>query len=133
MAARHLGVKTRLQGEDGCAGGDGDVAPLHGPPFSDPWSGVRSARRKFCAAAEGPAASQSRQAGAAIDTRGSRSERDLRHKRKQPGSVQATAEAARCSAFLSLEEAMDLSTKLKITAVMAAVLMAVVWAVPVPV
>jgi hypothetical protein len=51
MAARHLDVKTRLQGEDGCAGGDGDVAPLHGPPFSDPWSGVRSARRKFCAAA----------------------------------------------------------------------------------
>ena len=43
MAARHLDVKTRLQGEDGCAGGDGDVAPLHGPPFSDPWSGVRSA------------------------------------------------------------------------------------------
>jgi hypothetical protein len=39
----------------------------------------------------------------------------------------------RCSAFLSLEEAMDLSTKLKITAVMAALLMAVVWAVPVPV
>jgi hypothetical protein len=28
---------------------------------------------------------------------------------------------------------MDLSTKLKITAVMAAVLMAVIWAVPVPV
>ena len=51
MTARHLDVKTRLQGEDGCAGGDGDVAPLHGPPFSDPWSGVRSARRKFCAAA----------------------------------------------------------------------------------
>ena len=32
-----------------------------------------------------------------------------------------------------LEGVMDLSTKLKITAVMAAVLMAVVWAVPVPV
>jgi hypothetical protein len=32
-----------------------------------------------------------------------------------------------------LEEAMDLSTKLKITAVIAAVLMAVVWGVPVPV
>jgi hypothetical protein len=31
------------------------------------------------------------------------------------------------------EDAMDLSTKLKITAVMAAVLMAVIWAVPVPV
>ena len=66
MAARHLDVKTRLQGEDSCTGGDGDVAPLHGPPFSDPWSGVRSVRRKFWAAAEGPAASQSRQAGAAI-------------------------------------------------------------------
>ena len=35
MAARHLDVKTPLQGEDGCAGG-GDVAPLHRPPFSDP-------------------------------------------------------------------------------------------------
>jgi hypothetical protein len=42
MAARHLDVKTRLQGEDGCAGGDGDVAPLHGPPFSDPWSGAEA-------------------------------------------------------------------------------------------
>jgi hypothetical protein len=31
------------------------------------------------------------------------------------------------------EDAMDLSTKLKITAVMAAVLMAVLWSVPVPV
>jgi hypothetical protein len=31
------------------------------------------------------------------------------------------------------EDSMDLSTKLKIAAVMAAVLMAVVWAVPVPV
>jgi hypothetical protein len=31
------------------------------------------------------------------------------------------------------EDAMDLSTKLKITAVMAAVLMAMVWSVPVPV
>jgi hypothetical protein len=38
MAARHLDVKTPLQGEDGCAGG-GDVAPLHRPPFSDPLSG----------------------------------------------------------------------------------------------
>jgi hypothetical protein len=32
-----------------------------------------------------------------------------------------------------LEDVMDLATKLKITAVMAAVLMAVVWAVPAPV
>ena len=31
------------------------------------------------------------------------------------------------------EDAMDLSTKLKITAVLATVLMAVLWAVPVPV
>ena len=31
------------------------------------------------------------------------------------------------------EDAMDLSTKLKIAAIMAAVLMAVVWTVPVPV
>jgi hypothetical protein len=31
------------------------------------------------------------------------------------------------------EEAMDLSTKLEIAAMMAAVLMAVVWAVPVPI
>jgi hypothetical protein len=58
-----------LHGEDGHAGRDRDVAPLHRPPFSDPWSGVRSTRRKFCAAAEGPAAGQSRQAGAVIDTR----------------------------------------------------------------
>jgi hypothetical protein len=115
MAARHLDVKTRLQGEDGCAGGDGDVAPLHGPPFSDPWSGVRSARRKFCAAA-------------AIATKGNRSERDLRHS----VNTQAAYRAALRLASLP-EDAMDLSTKLKITAVMAAVLMAVVWAVPVPV
>ena len=32
MPWSHLDVKTRLQGEDGHAGGDGDVAPLHGPP-----------------------------------------------------------------------------------------------------
>jgi hypothetical protein len=68
MAARHLDVKTRLQGEDGCAGGDGDVVPLHGPPFSDPWSGVRSARRKFCAAAEGHAASKADAAGRSVIT-----------------------------------------------------------------
>ena len=128
MAARHLGVKTRLQGEDGCAGGDGDVAPLHGPPFSDPWSGVRSARRKFCAAAEGPAAGQSRQAGAPRDTRGSRSERDHRHSVTTRGRVQGGAEVGSRS-----EDAMDLYTKLKITAVLATVLMAVLWAVPVPV
>jgi hypothetical protein len=41
-----------LHGEDGNAGRDRDVAPLHGPPFPSPWG----ARRKFCAAAEGPAA-----------------------------------------------------------------------------
>jgi hypothetical protein len=34
---------------------------------------------------------------------------------------------------LASEDAMDLSTKLKIAAVMAALLMAVVWAVPIPV
>jgi hypothetical protein len=76
-----------LHGEDCHAGRDGDVAPLHGPPFSDPWSGVRSARRKFCAAAEGPAASQSRQAGAATDPRSSRSERDRRHSVSTRGRV----------------------------------------------
>jgi hypothetical protein len=32
-----------LHAEDGHAGRDGDSAPLHGPSFSDPWSGVRSA------------------------------------------------------------------------------------------
>ena len=77
--------------------------------------------------------SQSRQAGAAIDTRGSRSERDLRHSIKHPGGVQAPVEAGRDARPLFLEEAMNLSTKLKITAVMATVLMAVVWTVPVPV
>ena len=41
-----------LHGEDGHAGRDRDVAPFHGPPFPSPWG----ARRKFCAAAEGPAA-----------------------------------------------------------------------------
>jgi len=54
-----------LHGEDGHAGRDRDVAPFQGLPFPSPWG----ARRKFCAAAEGPAARQSRQAGAAIDTR----------------------------------------------------------------
>jgi hypothetical protein len=62
------------------------------------------------------------------DPSGSRSERDLRH------SVNAQAAYRAAPRLASLmEDAMDLSTKLKITAVMAAVLMAVVWAVPVPV
>ena len=54
MAARHLDVKTRLQGEDGCAGGDGDVAPLHGPSFSDPWS-EDNAQSAICSAARSAA------------------------------------------------------------------------------
>jgi hypothetical protein len=70
----------------------------------------------------------SRQAGAAIATKGNRSERDLRHS----VNTQAAYRAALRLASLP-EDAMDLSTKLKITAVMAAVLMAVVWTVPVPV
>ena len=58
----------------------------------------------------------------------SRSERDPRH------SVTTRPRIGRPLRLASLpEDAMDLSTKLKITAVMAAVLMAVVWAVPVPV
>ena len=71
---------------------------------------------------------QRRQAGAAVDPRSSRSERDHRHSVNTRGRVQGGAEVGSRS-----EDAMDLSTKLKITAVMAAVLMAVVWAVPVPV
>ena len=71
---------------------------------------------------------QSRQAGAAIATKGNRSECDLRHS----VHTQAAYRAALRLASLP-EDAMDLSTKLKITAVMAAVLVAVVWAVPVPV
>ena len=59
---------------------------------------------------------------------GNRSERDLRHS----VNTQAAYRAALRLASLP-EDAMDLSTKLKITAVMAAVLVAVVWAVPVPV
>src|ERR1700722_13035501 len=38
-------------GEDGCAGGDGCRAASWAAFLSDPWSRVRSARRKFCAAA----------------------------------------------------------------------------------
>jgi hypothetical protein len=62
-------------------------------------------------------------------TEGNRSERDLRH------GVNTQAAAYRTALKLASlpENAMDLSTKLKITAVMAAVLMAVAWAVPVPV
>ena len=53
---------------------------------------------------------------------------DLRHS----VHTQAAYRAALRLASLP-EDSMDLSTKLKIAAVMAAVLMAVVWAVPVPV
>ena len=59
--------------------------------------------------------------------RQSRSERDPRH------SVIPRPRIGRWRLASLPEDAMDLSTKLKITAVMAAVLMAVVWAVPVPV
>jgi hypothetical protein len=68
---------------------------------------------------------QSRQAGVAIAAKGNRTERDHRHS----VNTQAAYRAALRLASLP-EDAMDLSTKLKITAVMAAVL---VWAVPVPV
>jgi len=61
-------------------------------------------------------------------TRGSRSERDHRHSVSTRGRLQGGAEVGSRS-----EDAMDLSTKLKITAVLAAVLMAVLWTVPVPV
>jgi hypothetical protein len=73
-------------------------------------------RRSF---SQGPG--QSRHAGAAIATKGNRSERDLRHS----VNTQAAYRAALRLASLP-KEAMDLFTKLKITAVMAAVLMAVV-------
>jgi hypothetical protein len=59
---------------------------------------------------------------------GSRSERDLRHSLNTRGRLEDRAEVGSRS-----EDAMDLSTKLKITAVTAAVLMAVLWALPVPV
>ena len=72
-------------------------------------------------------ASQSRQAGAAI-TKGRRSERDFRHSVTTRGRVQGRAEVG-----LRSEDAMDLSTKLKITAVLMSLVMAVVWVVPVPV
>ena len=94
------------------------VAEADGAGFGAP-----DRRRSF---SQGPG--QSRQAGAAIATKGNRSECDLRHS----VHTQAAYRAALRLASL-LEDAMDLSTKLKITAVMAAVLMAVVWAVPVPV
>jgi hypothetical protein len=60
--------------------------------------------------------------------RGSVSERDLRHS----VNTQVAYTAALRLASLP-EDAMDLSTKLKITAVLATVLMAVLWTVPVPV
>ena len=50
-----------------------------GPPFSDPWSEVKSARRKFCAAPEGSAAGQSPQARAAIVFRPPGRERQRGH------------------------------------------------------
>ena len=61
-------------------------------------------------------------------TEGNRSERDLRH------GVNTQVAYRTALKLVSLpENAMDLSTKLKTTAVMAAVLIAVAWAVPVPV
>lgn len=64
----------------------------------------------------------------AIGTRCSRSERDHRHNVSTRAGYRAALRLASRS-----EDAMSLSTKLKITAVMAAVLMAVVWTVPLPV
>jgi hypothetical protein len=58
----------------------------------------------------------------------SRSERDLRHSVNTQAAYRQRPKLASLS-----EDAMDLFTKLKITAVLAALLMAVVWAVPVPV
>jgi hypothetical protein len=55
-------------------------------------------------------------------------ERDLCHSVNTRGRISAALRLALCS-----EEVMDLSTKLKITAALATMLMAVVWAVPVPV
>ena len=66
---------------------------------------------------------------AAIATKGNRSERDLRHS----VNTQAAYRPAGVRLASLPEDAMDLSTKLKITAVLATVLMAVVWAIPVPV
>ena len=69
---------------------------------------------------------QGRQAGAAI-TKGRRSERDRRHSVPARGRVQGGAE--RLASYS--EDALSLAAKLKITAVMAVVLMVVVWSVPV--
>ena len=58
----------------------------------------------------------------------SRSDREHRHSVTTRGRVFGAAEVG-----LRSEDAMDLSTKLKITAVTAALLMAVLWTLPVPV
>jgi hypothetical protein len=55
------------------------------------------------------------------------SERDLRHSVNAQAACRASAELASLP-----EDLMDLSTKLKIAAVMAAVLMALAWNVPAP-
>jgi hypothetical protein len=39
--------KRACRGEDGCAGGDGDVAPLHGPPFGGQKRASQVLRRRF--------------------------------------------------------------------------------------
>ena len=58
---------------------------------------------------------------------GSRSERDLRHSLDMKGRVRVAMMLASL-----LDDAMDLSTKLKITAVLAALAMAILWSLPVP-
>ena len=88
-----------------------------------PMSPGRFSRRPFWKKTAPPGA------GAAIATKGNRSERDLRHS----VNTQAAYRPAALRLASLPEDAMDLSTKLKITAVLATVLMAVVWAIPVPV
>ena len=116
-------MRVWLPGGLGRKPGRGQIEKIQVAEADGAGFGAPDRRRLF---SQGPR--QSRQAGAAIATKGNRSECDLRHS----VHTQAAYRAALRLASL-LEDAMDLSTKLKITAVMAAVLMAVVWAVPVPV
>jgi len=124
MVKESLALRVWLPGGLGRKPGRGQVEKIQVAEADGAGFGGPDRRRSF---SQGPG--QSRQAGAAIATKGNRSERDLRH------SVNTQAAYGPAALrFASLpEDAMDLSTKLKITVVMAAVLMAVVWAIPVPV
>ena len=74
-----------------------------------------------------PAAAAFRLHAIMMPREGSRSERDLRHSLDMKGRVRVAMMLASLP-----EDAMDLSTKLKITAVLAALAMAILWSLPVP-